>query len=141
MVAQGSAGSPVIAVDVAVIRAAHHRIASLIKRTPVLTNRAIDALTGGNLFFKCENLQQVSAFKARGASNAVLSLTEAEARQGVVTHSSGNHGAALAWAATQRGIPSWIVMPSNAPLVKQDAVRGYGGTIRFCEPSVAAREA
>jgi len=132
---------PAIAVDLATIRAAHRRIGNLIKRTPVLNSAAIDAVAGASLFFKCENLQQVGAFKARGACNAVLSLSAAEAARGVVTHSSGNHGAALAWAAAQRGIPAWIVMPSNAPMVKQQAVKGYGGTIRFCEPSVAAREA
>jgi threonine dehydratase len=135
------AESPAIAVDLEAIRAAHRRIGARIKRTPVISSAAVDKLIGGTLFFKCENLQQVGAFKARGACNAVLSLTEEEATHGVVTHSSGNHGAALAWAAAQRGIPAWIVMPSNAPAVKQEAVRGYGGTIRFCEPSVAAREA
>ena len=96
---------------------------------------------GAQLFFKCENLQKVAAFKARGACNAVLSLSAAEAQRGVVTHSSGNHGAALAWAARSRGIPAWIVMPSMRRRSKQDAVRGFGGTIRFCEPTVAAREA
>src|SRR5579862_3969136 len=102
--------SPAIMVDIEVIRAAHRRIGGLIKRTPVLSSNAIDAIVGARLFFKCENLQQVGAFKARGACNAVLSLTDAQAARGVVTHSSGNHGAALAWAASQRGIPAWIVM-------------------------------
>ena len=130
-----------IEIDVATIRAAHERIRPHILRTPVLSSPALDAAVGAQLFFKCENLQRVSAFKARGACNAVLSLSAAEAKQGVVTHSSGNHGAALAWAARSRGIPAWIVMPSNAAKVKLDAVRGFGGTIRFCEPTVAAREA
>jgi threonine dehydratase len=130
-----------IAIDVETIRAAHARIRPHIHRTPVLASPALDEAIGAQLFFKCENLQRVAAFKARGACNAVLSLSEAEAKQGVVTHSSGNHGAALAWAARSRGIPAWIVMPSNAAQVKLDAVRGFGGTVRFCEPTVAAREA
>ena len=102
----------------------------------MLTSRSLDEAVGAKLFFKCENLQKVAAFKARGACNAVLSLSDAEAARGVVTHSSGNHGAALAWAATQRGIPSWIVMPSNAAIVKQNAVRGFGGTVRLTEPTL-----
>jgi threonine dehydratase len=130
-----------IAVDLAAIRAAHARIAPQIQRTPVVTSRSLDEAAGATLFFKCENLQKVAAFKARGACNAVLSLSDAEAARGVVTHSSGNHGAALAWAASRRGIPAWIVMPANAPEVKQSAVRGLGGTVRLCEPTVAAREA
>ncbi len=130
-----------IAVDLAAIRAAHARIAAHIQRTPVLCSRSLDAATGATLFFKCENLQKVAAFKARGACNAVLSLSDADAARGVVTHSSGNHGAALAWAATRRGIPSWIVMPSNAATVKLEAVRGFGGTVRLSEPTLPAREA
>ena len=86
-------------------------------------------------------LQKIGAFKARGACNAVFSLGVDEARNGVVTHSSGNHGAALAYAARRRGIPAWVVMPDNAPKVKQDNVRRFGATIRFCAPNVAAREA
>src|SRR5436190_1158870 len=137
------AAAPVadIEIDVATIRAAHERIRPHIVRTPVLASPALDEAAGARLFFKCENLQRVSAFKARGACNAVLCLSPAEAKRGVVTHSSGNHGAALAWAARARGIPAWIVMPANAARVKQDAVKGFGGTIRFCEPTVAAREA
>lgn len=130
-----------IKIDLATIRAAHARIRPHIHRTPVLSSPALDDTVDARLFFKCENLQRVAAFKARGACNAVLSLSAAEAGQGVVTHSSGNHGAALAWAARSRGIRAWIVMPSNAAQVKQDAVNGFGGTIRFCEPTVAAREA
>jgi threonine dehydratase len=133
--------TPTIEVDLEVIRAAYARIRPHIQRTPVLTSRSLDDAVGANLFFKCENLQKVAAFKARGACNAVLSLSDAEAARGVVTHSSGNHGAALAWAATQRGIPSWIVMPSNAAIVKQNAVRGFGGTVRLTEPTLPAREA
>jgi threonine dehydratase len=89
---------------------------------------------------KCENLQKVGAFKFRGATNAVFSLTDEEAARGVVTHSSGNHAAALALAARNRGIPAYIVMPNNAPQVKKDAVAGYGGQITFCEPTLQARE-
>src|SRR5450432_4150481 len=141
MNARAPAGISEIAVDLATIRAAHARIRPHILRTPVLSSPALDDTVDARFFFKCENLQRVAAFKARGACNAVLSLSAAEAGQGVVTHSSGNHGAALAWAARSRGIPAWIVMPSNAAQVKQDAVRGFGGTIRFSEPTVAAREA
>src|SRR6202165_696798 len=141
MSARAPASVSDIEIDVATIRAAHERIRPHILRTPVLSSPALDAAVGAQLFFKCENLQKVAAFKARGACNAVLSLSAAEAKHGVVTHSSGNHGAALAWAARSRGIPAWIVMPSNAAQVKQDAVKGFGGTIRFCESTVAAREA
>ena len=127
--------------DLAAIRAAHARIAPHVHRTPVLTCRSLDAETSARLFFKCENFQKVGAFKARGATNAVFSLTDAEARPGVVTHSSGNHAAALAYAARQRGIAAWVVMPENSAKVKQDNVRRFGATIRFCAPNVAAREA
>ena len=133
--------APDIAVDLAVIRAAHARIAPHVLRTPVMSCRALDAAVGATLWFKCENFQDVGAFKARGAANAVFSLTEAEAARGVVTHSSGNHGAALAWAAARRAIPAWIVMPENAPAVKVANVRGFGGQVRLCAPTVAAREA
>ena len=138
----GAAGSDAPALpDFAAIRAAHARIAPHVHRTPVLTCRSLDAETGARLFFKCENFQKVGAFKARGATNAVFSLTDAEARHGVVTHSSGNHGAALAYAARQRGIAAWVVMPENSAKVKQDNVRRFGATVRFCAPNVPAREA
>ena len=127
--------------DLAAIRAAHARIAPHVHRTPVLTCRAIDKEVGAQLFFKCENFQKVGAFKARGAVNAVFSLADAEARRGVDAHSSGNHGAALAYAARQRGIAAWVVMPENSAQVKQDNVRRFGATIRFCAPNVPAREA
>lgn len=126
--------------DLALIRAAHARIAPYVHRTPVMTSRSLDERAGATLFFKCENLQKVGAFKARGASNAVFSLSDTEARRGVVTHSSGNHGAALAYAAKRRGIPAWVVMPDNAPKVKQANVAGFGATIRLCAANVAARE-
>jgi threonine dehydratase len=102
---------------------------------------ALDELAGALLFFKCENLQLSGSFKIRGAVNAVFSLSEAEAARGVVTHSSGNHGAAVALAAKMCGIRSWVVMPRNAPKVKIRAVQAYGGEITLCEPTLAAREA
>lgn len=123
------------------IRAAHDRIRPYIHRTPVMTCHSIDVMVGATVHFKCDNLQKVGAFKIRGATNAVFSLTEEEAGRGVVTHSSGNHAAALAQAARWRGIPSYIVMPEDAPQVKKDAVRGYGGQITFCRPTQADREA
>ena len=123
------------------IRAAHARIADKIHRTPVLTSATLDALCGAQLFFKCENFQKIGAFKARGATNAVFALTEAEAANGVATHSSGNHAAALARAARLRGIPAHLVMPSHAPKTKIESVRRNGGFIVFCEPTLVAREA
>lgn len=120
---------------------AHARIAPFIHRTPVYTSELLNASNQAELFFKCENLQKVGAFKARGATNAVMSLSDEEAAAGVSTHSSGNHGAALAMAARRRGIPAHIVMPSNAPAVKKAAVAAYGAHIIECEPTLAAREA
>lgn len=122
------------------IREAHARIRDKIHRTPVMTSEVLDRFAGSRLYFKCENLQKAGAFKARGATNAVFLLTEEEAARGVVTHSSGNHAAALARAAALRGIAAYIVMPSNSPLAKQAAVRRYGGEIVLCEPTLAARE-
>lgn len=112
-----------------------------VHRTPVLTSRQIDTISGANLFFKCENFQKVGAFKFRGATNAILNLTDEQLHMGVVTHSSGNHAAALAHAAVSRGVKAFIVMPSSAPEVKKRAVAGYGAEITFCEPTLAAREA
>ncbi len=134
-------GAPLALPNLAGIRAARARIAALVHRTPVLTCASLDAETGAHLFFKCENLQKVGAFKARGASNAVFSLGDDDARRGVVTHSSGNHGAALAFAAQRRGIPAWVVMPDDAPSAKQENVRRFGAAVRFCVSNVAAREA
>ena len=128
---------PVSATD---IEKAHKRISPFIHRTPIFTNQTLNAQTGVELFFKCENLQKVGAFKARGAMNAVLSLSDAELEKGVATHSSGNHGQALAWAAQQKEIPAHIVMPSNSPQVKMDGVRGYGANVTLCEPTLQARE-
>jgi threonine dehydratase len=123
------------------IRNAHVRIAPHIHRTPVLTSASLNRVAGAELFFKAENFQKIGAFKARGATNAIFALSPDEAARGVVTHSSGNHGAAVARAAHLRGIPASIVMPHNVPRVKQDAVRAYGGRIEACEPTLAAREA
>ena len=123
------------------IEAARERIAAHVHRTPVYSSELLDAHAGARIHFKCENLQKVGAFKARGASNAVFSLSAGEAAAGVATHSSGNHGAALAMAARRRGIPAHIVMPASAPSVKQDAVAAYGGLVISCEPTLAAREA
>lgn len=122
------------------IRQAAERIRPYAHRTPVLTNESLNRQVEAQIFLKCENLQKVGAFKFRGACNAVFSLSDEEAVRGVCTHSSGNHAAALALAARMRGIPAYIVMPSNAPQVKKDAVAGYGGIITFCEPTLAARE-
>lgn len=120
---------------------AHERIKPYIHRTPVLTSTFMDELTGAKLFFKCENFQKAGAFKARGASNAVFALSQEKAKFGVATHSSGNHGLSLAYAAGRRGIPVAVVMPRTAPEAKKAAVRGYGGRIVECEPSTSSREA
>ena len=127
--------------SIADVLAAAERIAASVHRTPIATCATLDRLTGARLFFKCEHLQKVGAFKARGATNAVFSLSDTEAACGVATHSSGNHAAALARAAGLRGIPAHIVMPSSAPPVKRAAVEGYGAIITECEPTLEAREA
>lgn len=130
-----------MSLDLARIRSAHERIRPHIHRTPVLTSARLDEASGAKLFFKCENLQKIGAFKARGATNAVFSLDETIAKRGVATHSSGNHGTALARAAKLRGIPAHIVMPNNSAKVKVRAVETFGARIIFCEPNDAAREA
>jgi threonine dehydratase len=122
------------------IRAAHSRIRPFIHRTPVLTSQQLNKIFGCELFFKCENFQKVGAFKFRGATNAVLSLTDNEKKRGVVTHSSGNHAAALSLAAGMNGVKAYIVMPENAPVVKKNAVAGYEAEITFCKPTLQARE-
>ncbi len=119
---------------------AHARIAPRIHRTPILTSASLDSLAGARLFFKCENLQKTGSFKIRGASNAILSLSNEQAARGIVTQSSGNHGAAVACAAAWRGVPAYIVMPKNAPKVKIHAIEAYGGKITFCEPKVSSRK-
>ncbi len=128
-------------VDARAIAEAHNRIQPHIHRTPILTSQSLNTIAGAQLFFKCENLQKTGSFKIRGASNAILSLTDSEAANGVVTHSSGNHGAAVACAASWRSIPARIVMPHNAPAVKCRAVESYGGEISFCEAKVSSRMA
>ena len=122
------------------IRTAAQRIEPYVHRTPVLTNESLNQRVGAQVFLKCENMQKVGAFKFRGASNAVFSLSDEQAISGVCTHSSGNHAQALALAARMRGIPAYIVMPENAPSVKKNAVAGYGGQITFCAPTLQARE-
>jgi len=119
---------------------ARRRIKPFIHRTPILTNETLNKITGASLFFKCENFQKVGAFKFRGASNAVFSLSQGEAEKGVATHSSGNHAQALALSAKMRGVPAYIVMPETAPRVKVEAVRGYGARIIFCKPTLKDRE-
>jgi len=118
----------------------HDRIRPFVHKTPVLTSNSINQITGIQLFFKCENLQKVGAFKFRGACNALLSMSEEEISKGVATHSSGNHAQALALAARMQGVPAYIVMPRTAPTVKKAAVAGYGAEIIECEPTLEARE-
>jgi threonine dehydratase len=120
---------------------AHARIAPRIHRTPVLTSHSLDLIAGAQLFFKCDNFQKTGSFKIRGAANAILSLSDAEAAHGIVTPSSGNHGAAVACAAAWRGVTAYIIMPKNAPAVKCRAVEGYGGRITFSEPTITSRSA
>lgn len=122
------------------IEQAHERIKPYIHRTPVLTSQSIDDVAGCHVFFKCENFQKVGAFKARGAMNAALSLTKEQLTKGVATHSSGNHAQALARAAKILGVKAYIVMPRTAPEIKKRGVRGYGGEIFECEPTLEARE-
>jgi threonine dehydratase len=137
MTAQPNTKAP----DLNAIRAAHERIRTRIHRTPVLTSESLDEIAGARLYFKCENLQKTGSFKIRGATNAVFSLGDEEAKNGVAAPSSGNHAAAVSLAASWRGIPAWIVMPSNSSEAKKEAVRAYGGKITECEPNVASREA
>ena len=122
------------------IKSAHTRIIPFIHHTPVMSSRQLNKLFNCELYFKCENFQKVGAFKFRGATNAVLSLTKEEKSRGVVTHSSGNHAAALALAAMTNGVKANIVMPENAPVVKKNAVAGYGADITYCKPTLQARE-
>jgi threonine dehydratase len=128
-------------VSLETIQAARARIAGRVRRTPVLENDALNELAGARLFFKCENFQHAGAFKARGASNAVFALSPAQLHAGVVTHSSGNHGAAVARAAQLRGVAAHVVMPENASRAKREAVQYYGGEVLSCAPTLAAREA
>lgn len=123
------------------IEQAHDRIRPYVHRTIVMTSNILDEIAGCQLYFKCENFQKIGAFKARGALNAVLSLSREERARGVATHSSGNHAQALARAAKILGIRSYIVMPSTAPVIKKQGVKGYGGEIFECEPTLESREA
>lgn len=123
------------------VLAAATRIAPYVHHTPVLTSRTVDARFGAEVFFKAENFQKIGAFKARGATNAVLALDADAARHGIVTHSSGNHGQAVAYAAAVRGVPAWIVMPRNASPVKIEAVRGYGAEVVLCDHAEREEEA
>jgi threonine dehydratase len=126
--------------DINIIRQAANRIRNIIHHTPVMSSNNLNQLVDAEIFFKCENFQKVGAFKFRGATNAVLSLSEEDANRGVATHSSGNHAAALTLAAKMRGVPAYIVMPKTSPQVKKDAVAGYGAKITFCEPTLQSRE-
>jgi len=132
--------TPAYAADLVSIRAAQRRIDPFIRRTPVLTSATLDAMSGRRLWFKCELFQRTGSFKFRGATNALRMLDDATAARGVVTHSSGNHAQALALAARMRGVPAHVVMPSNSAEIKKAAVRGYGGRIVECEPTLEARE-
>src|SRR5579862_9146454 len=126
-----------MAVTLADIQRAAQRIAAYVQRTPVLRSHRLDELTGAQLLFKCENLQRAGAFKFRGACNAVMALPDEVAQRGVVTHSAGNHGAALALAARLRGIPAYIVVPEGTVKSKMDAIAAYGGTLHLCAPTLA----
>ena len=121
------------------IQIAHERIKPRIHRAPIMTSSSLDARIGARVFFKCENLQKTGSFKIRGASNAIFSLSDDEVRHGIVTQSSGNHGAAVACAAAWRGVPAWIVMPNNSSVVKRQAIEGYGGRVELCEPTMTSR--
>ncbi len=129
-----------MAILITEITDAQNRIEPFVHKTPVLSSAYFNLLTEAELFFKCENFQKVGAFKYRGATNAILQLAEEKKAKGVIAHSSGNHAQALALAAKSQGIIAHIVMPSNAPKVKSEAVAGYGAKISFCEPTLAARQ-
>jgi threonine dehydratase len=122
------------------ILGASKRISKFVHQTPILTSGSLDDIAGCSIYFKCENFQKVGAFKARGAVNATLLLTDEQRKHGIATHSSGNHAQAIAYAASILGISAYIVMPENAPTIKIEAVRGYGAEIIFCEPGLEARE-
>ncbi len=122
------------------VKEAAKRIGLRISRTPVLTSKSINEIFGASLFFKCENFQKTGSFKIRGASNAVFSLSEDEAKNGVITHSSGNHGAALAQAAAWRGIKCYVVTPHLSPQVKKDALQIYGAEVTYSDATLSSRE-
>lgn len=122
------------------LSAVHENIAPYIHKTPVVTSKLLDQMSGAELFFKCENFQRMGAFKMRGAANAILNLSKEKQKKGVVTHSSGNFAQAVSLAAKSLHVPAYIVMPSSAPQVKKEAVKGYGGKITECPPTLAERE-
>src|SRR6202140_494841 len=128
------------AISLTDVRAAAQRIAGVAHKKPIMTCATLDQMAGRKLYFKCEQWQKVGAFKFRGAYNAVMKLTDADAKKGVVTHSSGNHAQALALAAKLRGIAAHIIMPKNATPAKRRAVEGYGAIVIECEPTLIARE-
>lgn len=123
------------------IQQAHERVRKHIHHTPVFTNQTINDLTGAEIYFKCENFQKIGAFKARGGLNAILQVAANNEAKAITTHSSGNHAQAVAYAAKMVGLPAYIVMPKNAPVVKKNAVLGYGAEVIECEPTLEAREA
>jgi threo-3-hydroxy-L-aspartate ammonia-lyase len=135
-----SLAAPAVSIGIEEVRQAAARIAPWAHRTPVMTSKALDARTGASVYLKCENFQRIGAFKFRGAMNAVLQLSEAQRKAGVITHSSGNHAQAVALAGQIVGAPVTVVMPRNAPAVKRAATEGYGATIVTCEPTFRARE-
>lgn len=122
------------------LQKAQKTVQPYVHRTPVLTSTLINKIVGAEVFFKCENFQKMGAFKMRGAVNKIMSLSEVERARGVVTHSSGNFGQAVALSAKMLGIPAYIVMPENAPQVKKNAVKGYGGIVTECPSTIQARE-
>lgn len=122
------------------IQEAHQRIQPYIHRTPVLSNHTINEMLGAEVYFKCENFQKIGAFKIRGGMNAALTLPADKLKNGLATHSSGNHAQAIAFAARTLDTKAYIVMPNTSPAVKVNAVKGYGAEITFCEPNQAARE-
>lgn len=131
---------PTVPIDVNTIRLAAERLAPWAHRTPVMTSKSLDARCGCSVFLKCENFQKVGAFKFRGAMNAILQLDPSERQRGVITHSSGNHGQAVALAGRRCDVPVTVVMPRTAPAVKRAATEGYGARIVLCEPTIASRE-
>lgn len=123
------------------LTSSYNRVNPYVHKTPVLQSRLLNAISGTEIFFKCENFQRMGAFKMRGATNAILQLTDAQRKRGVVTHSSGNFAQAVSLAAKSLGVKATIVMPKNAPQVKKNAVLGYNGIITECESTIEAREA
>ena len=122
------------------IEKAHQRISDHIHNTPILTSKSLDNELGSNLFFKCENFQKTGSFKIRGATNSILQLNDTEIKNGIITTSSGNHGAAVAFIANKIGVSSKIIMPNNTPRNKIENVQRYGGEIFYCEPNIKSRE-